>query len=88
VLLLLIVFVALTGYLALSTVQRETESAIVTSTTLQRLVLTMDAGLQRARLQQRDFFLRWPNIGFAQARTTYADANKQQIADLVGCITA
>lgn len=83
VLLLLIVFVALTGYMALSTVQRETESAIVTSTTLQRLVLTMDAGLQRARLQQRDFFLRWPNVGFAEARTTYADANKQQIDELV-----
>ncbi len=83
VLLLLIVVVALTGYLALATVQRETESAIVTSTTLQRLVLTMDAGLQRARLQQRDFFLRWPNMGFATARTTYADANKQQIVDLI-----
>jgi len=83
VLLLLIVFVALTGYMALATVQRETESAIVTSTTLQRLVLTMDAGLQRARLQQRDFFLRWPNMGFAEARTTYADANQQQIDELV-----
>ncbi|UCC63003.1 MAG: adenylate cyclase, partial [Anaerolineae bacterium] len=48
-LLALIVLVSLTSYLALTTVRRQTEAAIVTSMEIQRLVLEMDAGLQRAR---------------------------------------
>jgi serine phosphatase RsbU (regulator of sigma subunit) len=83
VLLVLMILVALIGYLALTKVRRETESAIVTSTEVQRLVLAMDSGMQRARLQQRDFFLRWPTLGFTRARATFAAANSDQVATFV-----
>jgi len=82
-LLALIMLVALTGYVALTAVRRQTEAAIVTSMEIQRLVLEMDAGLQRARRQERDFFLRWPEIGFAEARETYAEGNSEQIAEVM-----
>jgi signal transduction histidine kinase/DNA-binding response OmpR family regulator/methyl-accepting chemotaxis protein len=73
----------LAGYIALKVVQRQTETAILTSIGIQRLVLQMDAGLQHARRLERDFFLRWPTIGFAEARQTYAQGNNEQIAEVV-----
>jgi len=79
-LLALIVLVSLTSYLALSAVRRQTEAAIVTSMEIQRLVLEMDAGLQRARQLERDLFLRWPSVGFSQALETYAQRHDGQIA--------
>ncbi len=82
-LLALIMLVALTGYMALTAVRRQTEAAIVTSMEIQRLVLEMDAGLQRARRLERDFFLRWPSIGFSEARETYAEGNSEQITKVV-----
>lgn len=82
-LLVLIVLVALTGYAALTVVQRQTEAAILTSMEVQRLVLKMDAGLQSARRFERDFFLRWPTVGFDTARQTYAQGNSEQIAEVV-----
>jgi CHASE3 domain sensor protein len=82
-LLALIMLVALTGYLALTAVRRQTEAAIVTSMEVQRLVLEMDAVLQHARRLERDFFLRWPEIGFSEARETYAEGNREQIAEVV-----
>ena len=82
-LLALIMLVALTGYVALTAVRRQTEAAIVTSMEIQRLVLEMDAGLQRARRLERDFFLRWPEIGFSEARETYAEGNSEQITKVV-----
>lgn len=82
-LLALIMLVALTGYMALTAVRRQTEAAIVTSMEIQRLVLEMDAGLQRARRLERDFFLRWPSIGFSEARETYAEGNSEQITKIV-----
>jgi signal transduction histidine kinase/DNA-binding response OmpR family regulator/methyl-accepting chemotaxis protein len=82
-LLALIILVALTGYAALTVVQRQTEAAILTSMEVQRLVLKMDAGLQSARRFERDFFLRWPTVGFDAARQTYAQGNSEQIAEVV-----
>ncbi|MGD9147304.1 MAG: HAMP domain-containing protein, partial [Anaerolineae bacterium] len=79
-LLALIMLVSLTSYLALSAVRRQTEAAIVTSMEIQRLVLEMDAGLQRARQLERDLFLRWPSVGFSQALETYAQRHDEQIA--------
>jgi CHASE3 domain sensor protein len=78
-LLALIVLVSLTSYLALSAVRRQTEAAIVTSMEVQRLVLEMDAGLQRARQLERDLFLRWEAVGFTQALETYAQQHNEQI---------
>jgi len=78
-LLALIALVSLTSYLALSAVRRQTEAAIVTSMEVQRLVLEMDAGLQRARQLERDLFLRWEAVGFSQALDTYAGQHDEQI---------
>jgi methyl-accepting chemotaxis protein len=82
-LLALMMLVNLAGYIALKVVQSKTETAILTSTEIQRLVLQMDAGLQRARRLERDFFLRWPTVGFAEARQIYAQGNNEQIAEVV-----
>jgi signal transduction histidine kinase/DNA-binding response OmpR family regulator/HAMP domain-containing protein/HPt (histidine-containing phosphotransfer) domain-containing protein len=78
-LLALIVLVSLTSYLALSAVRRQTEAAIVTSMEVQRLVLEMDAGLQRARQLEQDLFLSWPEVGFSQALDTYAGRHDEEI---------
>ncbi len=79
VLLALIMLVSLTSYVALTAVRRQTEAAIVTSMEIQRLVLEMDAGLQRARQLERDLFLRWPMVGFSQALDTYPRKHHEQI---------
>ncbi len=79
----LIVLVAVTGYVALTIVRRQTEAAIVTSMEIQRLVLEMEAGLQHARLLEKEFFLRWPLVGFAAARQTYAEAHREQVNRVV-----
>jgi signal transduction histidine kinase/DNA-binding response OmpR family regulator len=84
VLLALIVLVSLTSYAALTAVRRQTEAAIVTSMEIQRLVLEMDAGLQRARRLERDLFLRWPAVGFSQALETYAQKHDEEIAQVMG----
>jgi signal transduction histidine kinase/DNA-binding response OmpR family regulator len=75
----LIMLVSLISYMALTAVRRQTEAAIVTSMEVQRLVLEMDAGMQRARQLERDLFLRWPAVGFSQAVETYAARHSDQI---------
>ncbi len=82
VLMVIIVAVALTSYATLSTVRRQMETTITTSFEVQRLVLEMDQGLQRARILERDFFWRWPTVGYAQAHDTYAQVHRQKIADI------
>lgn len=79
-LLALIVLVSLTSYAALTAMRRQTEAAILTSMEIQRLVLEMDAGLQRARRLERDLFLRWPAVGFSQALESYARKHDEEIA--------
>ena len=81
-LLALIVLVSLTSYVALTVVRRQTEAAIVTSMEVQRLVLEMDAGMQRARRLERDLFLRWPAVGFSQAMESYAQKHSDEIAEV------
>jgi signal transduction histidine kinase/CheY-like chemotaxis protein/HAMP domain-containing protein/HPt (histidine-containing phosphotransfer) domain-containing protein len=76
----LIVLVSLTSYGALTAVRRQTEAAIVTSIEVQRLVLEMDAGMQRARRLERDLFLRWPAVGYSQAVESYAEEHSEEIA--------
>jgi len=83
VLLFLMMLVGMTGYWSLRIVRRNTESAILVSTEIQRLVLEMDRGLQAARVHQRDFFLRYPEIGFADARDTYAKDAVKHIAEVI-----
>lgn len=78
-LLVLIVLTALIGFFALNAVRR-TEAAIVTSLEIQRLVLQMDGQLQEARQLEKEFFLRWPTIGFNEARQTFAQGYNTRIS--------
>lgn len=81
-LLALIVVIAVIGYIALTLVRQQTEAAIVNSMEIQRLVLKMDSNLQRARIFERDFFARWPAIGFEEARNIYVEGNARHIQEL------
>ena len=77
-LLVLIVLIAATSVVALKGVQNKTETAIVISTEIQRLVLGMDRALYKARSLEENFFLRYPTIGYSAAYQKYAQqANKQ-----------
>ena len=78
-LLLLIVIVALTGFVSLNAVQHETKDAIDTGIEVQRQVFRMDAGLKNARQLERDFFLRWPTMGFSSAYQQYALGHKSEL---------
>ncbi|GAB4532518.1 MAG: hypothetical protein Kow0063_13160 [Anaerolineae bacterium] len=82
-LLALIVLVSVASYIALTTVRRETETTILASTGIQGVVLEMDRGLQEARVLQRDFFLRYPAVGLAEARQDYALKSVQKVAEVV-----
>lgn len=82
-LLFLMLFISITSLWSLKIVRDKTEYAIIISTEIQRLVLTMNQGLQSARVHHRDFFLQYPEIGFAQARDTYAQKTVQHIAEVV-----
>ena len=82
-LLALIVLVGINSYAALTVVNRQTAAAIPASTEIQRLVLEMDKGLENARRLQRDFLLQYPEIGFSQARDTFALQAIQQTDQVV-----
>lgn len=82
-LLFLMILVSITSYWSLHLVQRKTQAAILVSTEIQRLVLTMAHGLQSARLYHRDFFLQYPVIGFAKARDNYAQKTVQNISEVI-----
>jgi len=79
----LILLIAVTGYLTLQLVQYQTESAIVTSTTILELVLEMDGRLEKARRLHRDFFLQYPQIGLIPAKERYAIEGAEQITSVI-----
>ena len=83
ILLVVIVLMAVTGFLALNAVRRQTEAAIVTSMEIQHLALEMDSELQQARRLEKEFFLRWPTEGFTVARQMYADDHSRRIAQVI-----
>jgi len=78
-LLMLVILVALTGFFALMTVQRQTEATIVTSMEFQRLVLEMDGHLQRGRASEKDFFRQWSVLGYAIAENKYLSVYQSEI---------
>lgn len=78
----LILVVALISLASLAIVRIQIRDSIVTSMEIQRLTLQMDANLQHARLLQRDFFLRWPEIGFNKAKQTYVQGNRVLIDEV------
>ncbi len=81
-LLVLIVIVAATGYLSLRSI-RDAEKSINISTEIQRLVLEMNSGMEKARRLHGDFFLHYPEIGLAEAHEYYAQPSVRQIAQVV-----
>jgi signal transduction histidine kinase/CheY-like chemotaxis protein len=83
----LIIFVSINSYIALKIVQGQAEKDISISVELQRLVLEMDRNLQEARTHQRDFFLRYPEIGFSQAKEIYAQEAVDNINEVVRLTT-
>jgi PAS domain S-box-containing protein len=73
------ILIALASIAALTVVRRKTETSIVTSTQIQRLVLEMDRGLEKARRLERDFFLRYPTVGYTVAYRDYAQPADEQV---------
>ncbi|MDM8518646.1 ATP-binding protein [Anaerolineales bacterium HSG6] len=80
--LLLIVFIALTGFFALTAVHTKTKATIVNNMEFQRLVLEMDNHLQHARRLEKDFFRNWPIVGYEQAYQEYVSAYRAEIIQL------
>ena len=78
-LLLVILLMAITGFVALEAVRRRTDTAILTSLAIQRMALEMDGQLQEARRLEKEFFLRWPTEGFVTANKTYAQSHSEEI---------
>ncbi len=74
---------AVSSYIISNTVRRRTESALLTSVKIQKLVLGMDVNLETARRLQRDFFLRYPEIGLDEAQNTYAADVVIQISEVI-----
>lgn len=81
-LLCLIVTVSLTGYLSIFFVRRA-DNAIDLSMEIQRMVLTMDRGMERARRLHADFHLLYPAIGLTAAHEQYAQPSVRQIAKVI-----
>ena len=79
----LVILVAITSIWALSFIRGETEKAIVTSTDIQHMVLEMDSELEEARRLEKDFFLRYPVIGYSSAVEIYAQPVYEQIAHVI-----
>lgn len=78
-LLVLMGLVAFTGFWSMGAVIQETEAAIVASINVQRQVFAMDAALKSARQVEKDFFLRWPTIGFSSVSGALVRAHQEQI---------
>lgn len=81
-LLLLMVTVSVTGVLVIHMVRSANES-IQRSTEIQRLVLAMDRGMEKARRLHGDFFLQYPVVGLTPAHEQYAQPSVRQIARVI-----
>ena len=82
-LLLVFFLVSITGYFLLISAQRRTDNAILNSTHVQNLILEMDRDMRNARILQRDFFMRYPLVGYEIARVTYAMPAQDEIAKVL-----
>lgn len=73
-LILLMLVVALTGYISLHYV-RKADDFIRASTKIQALVFEMDRRMEKARYLNSEFFVQYPRIGLQQAHDAYAKAS-------------
>lgn len=78
----LLILVSATGYLSLEFVS-QSQKSIQSSTDIQRLVLEMSRGMEKARSLQGDFFLLYPEIGLKKAHELYAQPSVRQIARII-----
>jgi signal transduction histidine kinase/HAMP domain-containing protein len=78
----LVVMVSITGYLSLDVVG-DAQKSIQTSTEIQRIMLEMSRGMEKARRLQGDFFLRYPEIGLEKAHEQYAQPAVRQITQVI-----
>ncbi|MEE4359097.1 MAG: ATP-binding protein [Desulfococcaceae bacterium] len=83
ILLFLILFLSLSAYGSLTYIRYKIESVIFNSTEIRRMVLEMNGNLQNARRMEREFFLRYPTMGFSHAFRMYFAPTEQQIAEVV-----
>jgi PAS domain S-box-containing protein len=82
ILVFLILAVAATGYLSIRFV-RKAEASIQVSREIQRMVLDMDRGMEKARRLHGNFFLHYPEIGLARAHEHYAQPSVRQVARVI-----
>ena len=71
------------GYALVNNNRNKAETAILTSMQIQKTVLEMDGDLEKARRLQRDFFLRYPDVGFKEAHDNYAVQAVNEISNVV-----
>lgn len=74
------------GYFSLEYIHTA-ESTIVKNREIQRLVLSMDRSLQRARYLHSSYFQSYPQIGLQKAHETYAQASIRAAAKAIGLST-
>ncbi len=83
VLLVVIIMMAITAFLALNLVRSKIESAIVPSLEIQQLVVQMNNHLQQARRLEKEYLLRLPTEGLSPTNQSYATEHSQRIAQVV-----
>ncbi len=81
-LVLLILIVALTGYLSLHYVQK-VDDLIWSNTEIARLIYEMDLEMEKARHLHAGFFLYYPKIGLTKAHENYAQPTIRKTASVV-----
>ncbi|MCG8638375.1 MAG: response regulator [Desulfobacterales bacterium] len=81
-LILLMLVVALTGYISLHYV-RKADDFIRFSTKIQALVFEMDRRMEKARHLNSEFFVQYPRIGLQQAHDTYAKASIREAEKVI-----
>ncbi len=79
----IILLLSLTAHLSLVFVRHKTETVIWNSMEIRELVLKMDGKLQHARRLEKEFFLRYPRIGFSEAFRMYGQESSRHIAEVV-----
>lgn len=82
-LLCLILLVVIMSYLSLTLVQYKTDTTLMTSTKIHRLLLEMEASFQPARRLYGDFFDHYPEIGLTEAQQQYVQPAQQYLTQTV-----
>jgi len=82
-LIFLILLVSMISYGSLAIVRYQLDTRILASTDIEVLVLEINQKLDQARRMERDFFLRYPEIGLTEAHEQYAQPAVKKIAELI-----